>query len=285
MHKISIDAGFSCPNRDGKISSDGCLYCDNRGFSFNSRLPPRPVDEQIREGIGFLKKRFKAEKFFAYFQAYTNTYAPLDALRQVYDKIKQFDEVIGLCVATRPDCVNEAVLDLLASYSKKYEVWLEYGLQSMHDETLRLINRGHNYGDFLKAIALTRRNKGIKICAHAIIGLPGESEEMIIATARALGSLRPEGVKIHPLHVLKGTGLERMFKKGDYSPLEMERYAQLAVRFLECLHPQTIIQRLSADCPEDFLVAPEWILDKNTVLKTIEDKLAGENSFQGRLYR
>lgn len=284
VSKVGIDAGFSCPNRDGKISPDGCIYCDNRGFSLNARKPQIPLDAQIREGLRSLKEKTGAEKFIIYFQAYTNTYAPVNVLKEKYDAIKKFEDVIGISIATRPDCVNEEILDLIDSYGKDYEVWIEYGLQSIHDKTLEFINRRHTYKDFLKAIELTRKRKNIKICAHVIIGLPSETKAMIYETAKALGGLKVDGVKIHPLHVMKDTKLEALFNQGLYVPPGLDEYVDLAVGFLEYLCPDTVIQRISADCPRDLLAAPEWILDKNRVLAKIEEKLVKENRFQGRLF-
>ncbi len=285
VYKVSIDAGFSCPNRDGKISKAGCIYCDNRGFSLNSRIPPRPIETQIKEGMDFGRERLKAEKFIIYFQAYTNTYAPVRALREKYGIARKFKNVVGLSFGTRPDCINREILDLIEDYTQDYEVWLEYGLQSIHDKTLKLINRGHSYEQFLQALRQTRKRKKIKICAHIIIGLPGETRGDILATAAELGRLKVDGVKIHPLHVIKGTKLEQLSTKGLYQPLSLEQYISLVADFLEYLWPQTVIQRLSADCPRQFLVEPLWILEKSKILQGIEDTLLRKNKFQGRLYQ
>ncbi|MDP8229728.1 MAG: TIGR01212 family radical SAM protein [Candidatus Gorgyraea atricola] len=277
VQKITVDAGFSCPNRDGKISDNGCIYCNNEGFSPNTRKSFGSIEEQIAKGI----KRANAKKFIVYFQAYTNTYAPLDKLKQIYDSARKFEDVVGISIATRPDCVNRDVIDLIDSYTKDYEVWIEYGLQTIHKKTLGLINRGHLYEDFLKAVDLTRKKKDIKICAHVIIGLPFEDEGMIIETARSVASFKLDGIKIHPLHIIKSTKLEELYKAGRFQVLELEEYIDLAVKFLEHLWPGTVIQRISADCPRDLLVAPLWILDKSKVLRGIEQK----DTFQGRLYK
>ncbi len=283
VHKVSIDAGFSCPDKDGKLSYDGCIYCDNRAFSFNSRISPRPIETQIMEGMNFGKRRYTAEKFIIYFQAYTNTYAPLKILKERYDTVKKFKDIVGISIGTRPDCINEEILDLIESYTKDYEVWLEYGLQSIHKRTLELINRNHSYEDFLRAIRLTRRRESIKICAHIIIGLPLETKDDILETAKELGSLELDGLKIHPLHIIKGTKLEELFKEKKYKPLELVEYVKLVTEFLEYLWPQTVIQRITADCPKDLLVAPLWIPEKNKLLNEIEIRLLKENRFQGRL--
>lgn len=285
VQKISIDAGFSCPNRDGTKSSSGCIFCDNQGFSFNSRISPGPLKNQIGEGIEFSRKRFKTKKFILYFQAYTNTYASVDLLKQRYDVARDFEDIVGISIGTRPDCIHDEILDLINSYTEDYEVWIEYGLQSIHRKTLELINRGHFYEDFLRAVELSRKRRKIKICAHLIIGLLGETEEMILETAKEIGRLKLDGVKIHPVHIIKGTRLEEIFRQGLYQPLELDKYLNIATKFLEYLWPETVIQRISADCPREFLVAPLWILKKKQVLQKIEDKLFKENRFQGRLWQ
>ena len=270
VHKLSLDAGFSCPNRDGKISTSGCIYCDNRTFSFEKRRDKDfSLKEQVEDGLKALKKKVKAKKFIAYFQAHTNTYAPLAVLKERYDIIKEFDDIIGLSIATRPDCVDKDILELLDSYTDNYEVWIEYGLQSMHNKTLDFINRGHKYENFLKAVELTRKYR-IKICAHVIIGLPGETEEMILETANAVAGLQVDGIKIHPLHIVKGTKLEELFLRGEYAPLELDDYVKLLGKFLDCLPKRTIIHRISASCPKELLVAPKWISEKNRVEKELK---------------
>ncbi|MEW6075857.1 MAG: TIGR01212 family radical SAM protein [Candidatus Omnitrophota bacterium] len=284
VHKVTVDAGFSCPNRDGTLSFDGCVYCDNRTFSLNTRTPLRPVQVQIREGIERLKMRFGAEKFVVYFQAYSNTYAPVEVLRKSYDTVRSFKDVIGISVATRPDCVSDEVVRLLAGYAHTYDVWIEYGLQSIHNKTLERINRGHTYEDFLKALHLTRKCGLLKTCAHLILGLPGETKEMMFETARALGTLMLEGVKIHPLHVIRQTALEEEFLNGTYAPLARNEYIDLACGFLEYLWPGTVIHRIGADCPQELLVAPTWILDKNRLLEAIDKRLCEKNSRQGKEY-
>ncbi|MFH1784101.1 MAG: TIGR01212 family radical SAM protein [bacterium] len=281
VHKVNIDAGFSCPNRDGTKGTGGCIYCDNRGFSHNSRIPVRPVDIQIQEAIEFARKRFRAEKFMAYFQAYSNTYAKPDVLRKTYDSIRRFDDIVALAIGTRPDCVDSDILDVIGEYTSDYELWMEYGLQSIHERTLEVINRHHSYADFEKAVHLTREREGIKICAHVILGLPGETVADMIETARALSSLKVESVKIHPLHVVRGTRLEELYNLGEYKPMEEDEYVEAAVSFLEHLSQNIIIQRLSADCPRELLAAPSWMLDKNRVLGLINETMIIKRRTQG----
>lgn len=285
VYKLGIDAGFSCPNKDGKLSKEGCIYCDNRAFSFNTRISSRPIETQIEQGIAFGRKRYDARKFIVYFQAYTNTYASLEILRQRYDAVREFQDVVGVAIGTRPDCVNEEILDLIETYTRDYEVWLEYGLQSIHKRTLQFINRGHTYEDFLKAVRLTRKKRNIKICAHVILGLPDETKDNMLETAREIARLKLDGIKIHPLHVITGTKLEGFLKQGLYKALGLGEYVSLVTEFLEYLRPDTVIQRITADCPREFLAGPSWILDKNRVLERIEDILSKEGKFQGRLYK
>ena len=282
--KIPVDAGFSCPNRDGKLSHDGCIFCNNEGFSPNAGKN-LSVKEQIEKGIALQKAKNKDARFLLYFQAYTNTYAPVEKLKMVYDNIKNFKDVAGIAVGTRPDCVNEEIMQLINSYTNNYEVWLEYGLQSIHDDTLKIINRGHTYEQFLNAMELARKYKKIKICVHVILGLPGEGKEKMVQTAKELGRFKVDGVKIHPIHVIKGTKLEELYKEGKVKIFSLSEYADLAVSFLEQLYPKTVIQRLSAGCPKDLLIAPSWLNDKTGVLKAIENLMVSKNTFQGKYWK
>ncbi len=263
VHKVSVDAGFSCPNRDGSLSKDGCIYCDNRSFSFQNRNQAKPsLAAQIEQGIEAMRRRFKAEKFIVYFQAYTNTYASIDELRQRYDTVKQFKDVVGISIATRPDCVDKNILEFIAGYAGGYEVWLEYGLQSIHESTLKIINRGHSYQDFLKAVEMTREYN-MKICAHIILGLPHETEGMMLDTAKELCRLKIDGIKIHPLHIIKGTDLERMYLQGLYTPFPLHSYKKLLSGFANCLWQDTLIQGTGAYCPRDMLVLPDSLQEAN----------------------
>ncbi|MCK5218732.1 TIGR01212 family radical SAM protein [bacterium] len=279
--KLSLNAGFSCPNRDGKLSDQGCVFCEPSAFSpFGGPQAP-PLIKQLRQGIEQGKSR-GIQNFIAYFQAYTNTYAPVAMLKDIYDTIWAFPEIKGLAIGTRPDCVDQEILDLIAGYAEKYEVWMEYGMQSIHDETLARINRGHGNEAFLKAVNITREYPELKICAHVILGLPGESEALEKETAETVASLRLEGIKLHPLHVVTNTSLAQEYYQGRYQPLARDEYVNRVVRFLECLWPETIIQRLTAECPEQMLVAPDWLRDKSAVLREIQDRLEREDTWQGR---
>ena len=265
VHKVSVDAGFSCPNRDGKLSQDGCIYCDNKSFSFQNRSYKNfSLEAQIEQGIEAMRRRFKAEKFIVYFQTHTNTYAPVDELRRKYDAVRKFKDIVGIAISTRPDCVDEDILKLIADYAGDYEVWVEYGLQSIHNKTLETINRGHGYTDFLNAFDATRKYP-IKICAHIILGLPGETKQMMLETAREMCRLRIDGIKLHPLHIIKGTNLEKMYLQGLYLSYPLDDYKELLSGFIECLWVDTIIQGLGAYCPRGMLVLPDWLQKANAL--------------------
>jgi hypothetical protein len=280
VYKVTIDAGFTCPNRDGALGWGGCTYCNNKGFSANSRGAPSPIRRQVEQGMAFMRKRYKAEKFIAYFQAYTNTYAPVETLKSLYDEALAFEEMVALSIGTRPDCVSEEVLDLIDEYQATHEVWVEYGLQSIHDATLRRINRGHDYAAFLDALERTKR-RGLKVCAHVILGLPGESRADMMATAREVGRLDIDSLKIHLMHVLKDTPMEKELREGRFKPLEFEEYIGLVCDFLEYIPPHVSIQRLTADGPRSILLAPAWATEKKRTLAAIDAELERRNSHQG----
>jgi radical SAM protein (TIGR01212 family) len=282
VHKITVDAGFSCPNIDGTLSKNGCIFCDNYSFSPPVRTKNIPLTKQIEEGIEYGKRRYKAEKFIVYFQPYSNTYAPVDILKERYDVAKNFPDIVGISIGTRPDCIDEEKLSLIQGYTERYEVWIEYGLQSIHDRTLKLINRNHTYIDFLKAVERTK-GRNIKICAHIIIGLPGETKEDILETAKECGRLKLDGIKIHPLYIVKGTALEKMFNSGKYQPLGFDRYIEIAAEFIGYLPPETVIHRFTADCPEEVLVGPLWIREKQKIIRCLEEYMLGKGLFQGYL--
>jgi radical SAM protein (TIGR01212 family) len=235
------------------------------------------------QGKAALSKRYKAKKFMAYFQSFSNTYAPLDRLRRLYEEALSVEDVVGLSIGTRPDCVNEPVLSLLQNYAKDYLIWIEYGLQSAHDKTLARINRGHDLQCFKNAVAETK-NRGIKICAHVILGLPGETRSHVIETAKILSQLEIDGVKIHLLYVIKGTKLETLYQQGDYRCLEQAAYAELVCDFLEHIPKETVIQRLTGDPHREELAAPLWSLKKTEILSLIKERLEKRDSWQGKLW-
>ena len=284
VHKVTIDAGFTCPNRDGTVGYGGCIYCDERGSGSYAIDRLEPVRKQVSDGIERLKKRYKAEKFIAYFQAFTNTYAPVERLKRLYDEALEHPDIVGLAIGTRPDCVPDSVHELVESYVDNYQVWLEYGLQSCHNDTLMRINRGHKYEDFVDAVERTR-GRGILICAHVIIGLPGESREDILATAEAVAQLQLDAIKIHSLYVLEGTSIAKMYHRGEVPMIERDEYVELLCDFLERLPPNMVIQRLIGEGPRDRLIAPKWCLDKHAVLSQIDHGLEKRDSYQGKLWK
>ncbi|MBN2374083.1 TIGR01212 family radical SAM protein [bacterium] len=285
VQKISLDAGFNCPNRDGLISRKGCIYCDSRGSGTGALVHNNiSIDQQIETGKELARKRYKAGKFIVYFQSFSNTYAPVSRLENLYSQALSHDDVVGISIGTRPDCVDQAILGLINSLSKKSLLWIEFGLQSAHDVTLKRINRGHNVACFDKSVIMAAEY-GLNICAHVILGLPGETREMMLDTARHISRLPISGVKIHQLYIVKGTPLETMFRRGEYSCLERDEYAGLVADFLEILPPHFVIQRLTGDPFRSELVAPLWAKDKTENLRLINQKLEWRNSWQGKKYR
>ncbi len=281
VHKVSIDAGFTCPNRDGSVTTGGCIYCNNNSFSpGNRRLS---VTEQLENGKAFLQRRYGAEKFIAYFQAYTNTYADIAYLKALYDEALACDNIVGLSIGTRPDCVPDTVLDLLADYASRTYLWLELGLESGHDQTLALINRGHNVAAFDDAVSRARL-RNLQLCAHLILGLPGETSEDMRTTIRHIAALRLDAVKLHHLHIVRQTVLEKMYRKGEVALLSLDAYATLVADCLKLLPPNTIIMRLMGDAPRDMLVAPMWSQDKRAALNRIEQELEYRDIYQGSAY-
>jgi len=281
VQKITIDAGLSCPNRDGTISTGGCIYCNVRGSGTGAYAQGISITEQLIRGKNALAKRYKAKKFLAYFQSFSNTYASLDRLKRLYEEALAVEDVVGLSIGTRPDCIDEAILDLVSGYVNDYLVWMEYGLQSARDETLSLINRGHDVQCFKQAVAATK-NRGINICAHVILGLPHENRTHMLQTAEMIAGMGIDGVKIHLLYVIKGTPLEALYRQGKYRCLSQEEYVDLVCDFLECLPKDMVIQRLTGDPHPEEIVAPEWSLKKSQTLFLIEDTLERRDSRQGK---
>ncbi len=283
VHKVTVDAGLDCPNRDGTLSFGGCIYCNTKGSGTGAHGKGLSITQQIEGSKERIARRFKTNKLLAYFQSFTNTYAPIDRLKTIYEEALAIENVVGLAIGTRPDCVDEKVLDLLESYTEKHLIWIEYGLQSAHDHTLSLINRGHDFACFEKAVAETR-NRNINISAHVILGLPGESKKDILATADAIADLGIDGVKLHLLYVVKGTPLEGLYKSGRYSCLEQQAYAELVCDFITRLPDTMIIQRLTGDPHLKELVAPAWSLQKKETLDLIHKTFAEKKIWQGKWF-
>lgn len=279
VQRLSIDAGFSCPHRIGNPASGGCIFCGGNGSGAKGVLPGVPVIEQLEQSKEVMTRKYKAKNFLAYFQAYSNTFAPVEKLRALYDEALKVPDVQGLIIGTRPDCLPDDVLRLLAEFSQKTYLWLELGLQSAIDRTLAAINRGHDTGCFIDAVSRCREH-GIRVCAHLIFGLPGESREETLSSAALLNRLGVQGVKIHHLHIIKGTKLEELYLRGKVNLLTREEYIALVCDFLEMLDPRTLVMRLKGD-GGDNLVAPEWGTGRFDILNAIDGEMELRGSRQG----
>jgi radical SAM protein (TIGR01212 family) len=279
VHRISVDAGFTCPNRDGTVGSDGCIYCGAAGSGSFGIARGLPIAAQLEEGKEVMARKYKARKFIAYFQPYSNTYAPVERLAALYDEALAVKDIVGLIVGTRPDCLPAANLDLLARYARKSWFWLELGLQTPNDRTLQAINRGHDFAVSANAVKLSRE-RGLRVCVHVILGLPGESREEMLATAGILNELKVDGVKLHLLHIMRGTRLAQMYERGMIRVMERDDYVGLICDFLERLEPRISIQRLTGDGGRD-LIAPLWSLAKFETLNAIDVELVRRGTRQG----
>jgi uncharacterized protein len=282
VHKLQIDAGFTCPNRDGHVGYGGCIYCDGRGSQLRQKGELPSIAAQIQAGKKYYSP--KAAKFIAYFQTFTNTYAPVGYLQQLYDEALSKPDIIGLSIGTRPDCLSPGIIELLSVYAREYHVWLELGLQSIHDKTLKLINRGHDAQQFFNVVKAVSGH-GINLCVHIIIGLPDESDEEILDTARTLAKLPINGIKIHSLLALEGTALGDMYKNGEIKIITKDKYVSLVCNILEIMSPQMVIQRLTADGYRDIFIAPGWAMNKLDILNAINRELELRDSYQGKYYR
>jgi len=273
VHKIAIDAAFTCPNIDGSKGRGGCTFCNNVSFSPNGRQP-LPLAEQIANGRRVIRKRTGAQLYLAYFQAYTNTYADVAVLDQLYRQALAEPDVIGLSIGTRPDCVPPAVLDLLAKYQDEgYEIWLELGLQSAFDETLQKVNRGHGFAEYKSAV-IAAQQRHLQICTHLIVGLPDETAYHASASLQRVLELGVDGLKIHPLHVVKGTLLANQWRRGEYYPLTLEEYVEITVELIRQTPESVIFHRLTGTASKDILLAPLWCQKKWLVLNRIAEVLA-----------
>lgn len=280
VHKIPLHAGFTCPNRDGRVAVGGCTYCINESFSPNVKGPSLPIKEQIEKGKAFHKKRYGAEKFIAYFQSFTNTYADVETLKSCYEEALHDTDVVGISIGTRPDCITDDILSLINGYTKKYHVWIEYGLQSIHDKTLDRINRGHNSRIFLDAIQRTKKTC-INICVHVILGLPGETREDMMETSGAVARLGIQGIKLHHLYVAKNTALAEEYFQDKVQTLDMNTYTQIAADFLERIPSDVTVQRLVGDTHGNFLISPIWKASKAEITCGITRELEQRDTCQG----
>jgi len=282
VQKITVDAGLTCPNRDGTIARGGCIYCNERGSGPGPHARALSITEQLVRGKKAMWRRYKAKKFMVYFQAFSNTYAPANTLRKLYQEAIDVPDIVAMAIGTRPDCIDSDKLALIQEIAEKRLVWMEYGLQSAHDPTLLSINRGHDVACFTEAVKATQ-NRNIQICAHVILGLPGETIAHVHKTARYISELGIQGVKVHLLYVVKGTRLASLYQAGAYQVLEQQAYVDLVCDFLERIPAHMIVQRLTSDPHAHELVAPQWSLNKSGVLKRIHTELERRDTHQGRL--
>lgn len=282
VQRISVDAGFSCPNRDGSLSSEGCIFCGGHGSGSYGIFRSLSALEQIEDGKEVMRRKYKASQFIAYFQAYSNTYASVERLRLLFSAALCAPDIVGLIVATRPDCLPEDVLSYLAEINQQTYLWLELGIQSIHDKSLAFINRCHDHACSIDAIQRARA-QGLRVCVHIILGLPGETPEEMLAMADELNRLGVAGVKLQLLHVMKGTRLAELYERGEVSMLGRDEYAGLVCDFLERLNPHIQIHRLTGDGGHDNLVAPLWSLKKFEVLNLIDAELERRGTRQGTL--
>jgi radical SAM protein (TIGR01212 family) len=280
VHKIAIDATFTCPNRDGSKGRGGCTFCNNASFSPNG-LKPKTIHSQVKAGKEVIKKRTGALRYIAYFQAYTNTYDNVENLRSTYDQALSQENIIGLSVGTRPDCISEPVFELLAAYqSQGYEVWLELGLQSSFDETLKRVNRGHNYQEYFTAVEAAHAYK-IKVCTHLMLGLPGEDKSHALITLQRVLSQGIAGLKIHPLHVVKGTHLANEWRRKEYKSIQFNEYIETVCDMIESTPADIIYHRLTGTASKKILLSPSWCNKKWFVLNEIKNELKRRNTYQG----
>lgn len=282
VQKISIDAGFTCPNVDGTVAKGGCTFCDNRSFSPSRRLPKADIRGQIDQSIARMRKRYEnCSHFLAYFQPATNTYAPVERLRPLYEQALAHPQVVGMAIGTRPDCVPDDVLDLLEEFASQTYLSVEYGMQTMHDRSLDWMNRGHHHGAMVDAVERSR-GRGFEICAHLILGLPGESHDDMLASAREVTRLGIDAVKIHNLYCVKNTPLADQVVAGEVKLMERDDYVRTLVDVLELLPPNMVVERISGDAPPDYFVGPSWCLDKPSVKLAVEQEMGRRDTWQGR---
>jgi len=287
LQKVSIDAGFTCPNRDGTSGTGGCSFCNNDAFNPSYCHPSKSISDQLKTGIGFLKHRYRSPAgYLAYFQAYSNTYAPLDKLRVMYNEALSYPGIAGLIIGTRPDCIDDEKLDYIRSLSDKYFVAIEYGIESCYDRTLKRINRGHTFADAVNAVRKTASKK-IKTGAHFILGLPGESYDDMMNQAEIISGLPLDTVKFHQLQIIKGTAMEKEYFQNPaaFRLFEFSEYVEFFVKFLERLNPGIVVERFSGEAPPDILARKLWGKKRTEqIVKIIEDRLEELNTWQGRLY-
>ena len=284
VYKVTLDAGFSCPNRDGTLSSEGCIFCDDSGSFSRLYSPTLPIEEQLHVGMQKIKNRYHAEKFLAYFQAYTNTYKPVSDLKDLYDRVF-IDDIVGMSIGTRPDCVDDEKLDLISSYNVGNRfIQVEYGIQSVNEKTLKFINRGHDFACFEKACKKSKE-RGLTVCAHVILGLPNETYDDMMQTAKTLASMGIDGIKIHMLAVMEGTKMHKMFNDGKINLMSEDDYITTVCDFLEYLPPEMIVQRLAGNGKREIRIQPRWLGKKLELVGKMEKEFERRGTKQGSKFR
>lgn len=287
VQKLSIDAGFTCPNRDGSKGTGGCTYCNNDAFNPSYCVPEKSVSRQIEEGISFHRKRYRrSESYLAYFQAYSNTYAPVEKLKKLYEEALSNSGIIGIVIGTRPDCIDEEKLKYLKELSESYYVAVEFGIESCYDKTLKRINRGHTFREAEEALRAAAKH-GINTGAHFIFGLPGETREEMLNEAAIISRLPLKSVKFHQLQIIKGTTMEKEYQSspGDFQLFLWEEYLDFFVRFLERLNPQIVVERFTGEAPPRFLTGSLWGKKRtDQIVSLVEKRLEELDTWQGRLY-
>ncbi len=283
VYKLGLDLNLGCPNVDGTIGTEGCIFCNTKANIPTSQMAgPLNLDDQIVKGIKYLKGRYNnVNKFIAYFQNYTNTHAPIDVLRKYFFEPLGHKDIVGVSVSTRPDCVSDEIMDLFKELSEKTYLWVEFGLSTSHNKTLDFIKRKHSAEDFIEA-STKIQGANIPVCAHVILGLPGETHDDMMQTAQFLNHHKVAGVKIHNLFILKDTYLEKLYNQGEYRPMTLDEYSKIAVDFIERLDPNIIIHRFNSHGPKNLTVAPAWSTNKIETYNAVENELKKRDTWQGR---
>ena len=282
VQKLSIDAGFTCPNRDGRIGVGGCIYCNNQSFNPTYCNPARSVREQLEEGKRFFSRKYPEMKYMAYFQAFTNTYSDLETLRKLYEEALDVEDVVGIIIGTRPDCIDTTLLDYLQDLNTHTMVTIEYGIETTNDNTLRLINRGHNFDCTRRAVEMTAK-RGITVGGHIILGLPGETAEESISQAATISALPIDILKIHQMQIIRGTKLAKLYEANPFHLYSPEEYIEVIVSYLEHLRDDIVVERFASQSPKGMLIAPQWGLKNYELTNLIVNKMRREGRRQGSL--
>lgn len=283
IFKVALDAGFDCPNRDGTVAFGGCTFCSVAGSGDFAGDKVDPIPVQFEKIKLKMHEKWKTGKYIAYFQAYTNTHAPIEVLKEKFEAALSLEGVVGISIATRPDCLPDDVVEYLAELNQRTYLWIELGLQTVHEKTAKLVNRAHDFPTYVEGVDKLRKHN-IRICTHIINGLPLEDRDMMMETAKEVAKLDVQGIKIHLLHLLKGTPLVKQYEKGKLQFMERDAYIQLVADQLEVIPPEMVVQRITGDGPIDLMIGPMWSVNKWDVLNGIDAELARRDSYQGKFY-